>query len=470
MSQDPSLEARTRPGSLLRLLFGFEAPVSRRAYALTGFSLMAFKYAVDATVIRLATGKPWWPLDYLSPLLSTRTERFGAEHDLQQLGLVIWTLPFVWIGLSMTIRRAEDAAAPTLLGALLYFFPFFNYVWMLLLCALPSDARPPSRTRAAAPQTRTLDPKLLLAAVLVSIVVASAAFATSVYVFRSYGSVMFVGAPILLGATGSLVYNSRGLRSLKQSLLVATASTACVGGTFLLFAAEGLFCIAMALPLALPMSLLGALIGYMLSGRRRPIRSSAALVPLAWFALNWLEARESTAALGRATTTVTIAAPRETVWKHVVSFSELPPPEEFYFRLGIAHPLRARIDGAGVGAVRHCEFSTGPFVEPITTWDEPTHLGFDVILSPPPLVELSPYEELSPPHLEHYFASRRGEFRLHADGDGTRLDGTTWYELRLHPAPDWRLWSDALVHRIHSRVLQHVRMLAEADAASEARR
>lgn len=459
-----------RSGSLLRLLFGFEAPVNQRAYALAGFSLMAFKYLVDSTVIWFATGKPWWPLDYLSPLAKTRLERFGDEHDLLQLGLVIWTLPFMWVGLSMTIRRAVDAAAPPLPSALLYFVPFLNYVWMLVLCALPSGTSPAPRTCAAAPPKQSLDLKLLLAAVLTSIVVASAAFATSIFVFRSYGSTLFIGAPILLGATGSLVYNSKGRRSPGQSLVVATASTVCVGGALLLFAAEGLFCIAMALPLALPMSMVGALVGYMLSGRGRPTRSSAALVPIVWCGLSWYEARESTASLGRATTTVAIAAPRETVWKHVVSFSELPAPDEFYFRLGIAYPMRARIDGAGVGAVRHCEFSTGPFVEPITTWDEPAHLGFDVIAAPPPLVELSPYDELTPPHLEHYFSSRRGEFRLHVDGDGTRLEGTTWYELRLSPAPYWRLWTDALVHRIHSRVLQHVRGLAESEAGRDAER
>ncbi len=68
---------------------------------------------------------------------------------------------------------------------------------------------------------------------------------------------------------------------------------------------------------------------------------------------------------------VEIAASPERVWKHVVSFSDLPEPEEWYFRAGVAYPQRARIEGSGAGAVRYCEFSTGPFVEPIQVWDEP---------------------------------------------------------------------------------------------------
>ena len=41
-----------------------------------------------------------------------------------------------------------------------------------------------------------------------------------------------------------------------------------------------------------------------------------------------------------------------------------------HHRAGLAYPMRARIEGSGPGAVRYCEFSTGPFVEPIVTWDE----------------------------------------------------------------------------------------------------
>ncbi len=461
--------AERRPShSLPALLFGFEAPVNAKTYAVAGFSLMALKYAVDATAIHLATQKFWTPLDYLSPLLAARHQHFGNDHDLLQLALLAWTLPFVWIGASMTMRRAADANVPPLIGALFFFAPLFNYVWMLLLCLLPTVRRAPSTRRADS--STGIAWTRFAKAVFAAVVVASLAFATSVLVFRSYGSMVFVGAPMLLGATGSLVYGAAGQRPWKEAALVSIVSTVFVSATLLLFAAEGVFCIAMALPLALPMSLLGGLIGHGISSLGRPTRATAAAVPIFWLAASWFEAENARASPGRATTTVAVAAPRETVWKHVVSFSELPPPEEFYFRLGIAYPLRARIRGSGVGAVRHCEFSTGPFVEPITTWDEPAHLAFDVVAEPAALEELSPYDELAPPHLDGFFSSRRGEFRLHATDSGTQLDGTTWYELQLEPAPYWRLWTDALVHRIHARVLDHVRSLAEADVGPDSKR
>jgi hypothetical protein len=159
---------------------------------------------------------------------------------------------------------------------------------------------------------------------------------------------------------------------------------------------------------------------------------------------------------------VEVDAPPEVVWHNVVSFSTLPPPQEWIFRAGVACPMRATIAGEGVGAVRHCDFTTGPFVEPITRWEPPRRLSFDVTESPRPMDEWSPWGSIDAPHLHGYFRSVRGEFRLTDLGGGrTRLEGSTWYALELAPRPYWSLWADALVHSIHLRVLQHVKNLSE---------
>ena len=55
-----------------------------------------------------------------------------------------------------------------------------------------------------------------------------------------------------------------------------------------------------------------------------------------------------------------------------------------------------------------------------------------------------------------------GQFRLvRLPGGRTRLEGTTWYQHGLYPAGYWRLWSDWIIHRIHLRVLEHVKRLSE---------
>src|SRR5207302_9078608 len=141
-------------------------------------------------------------------------------------------------------------------------------------------------------------------------------------------------------------------------------------------------------------------------------------------------------------TAIRVNAPPERVWNQVVAFAEIPPPKELLFRAGIAYPIRAEISGHGVGAVRHCVFSTGPFAEPIEVWDEPRLLKFGVTANPAPLNELSPYGNIQPPHLHGYFVSKQGQFLLTAlPGDRTRLECTIGYQHTMWPATNWHSWS-----------------------------
>ena len=163
-------------------------------------------------------------------------------------------------------------------------------------------------------------------------------------------------------------------------------------------------------------------------------------------------------------TSVEVDASPEKVWRHVVSFPELPAPTEWFFRAGVAYPMRAEIIGQGSGATRHCVFSTGTFVEPIQVWDEPRLLRFAVTDNPSPMQESTPYSTIHPPHLSGFLLSRQGQFLLiPLPGGRTRLEGTTWYAHNMWPAGYWRVWADLLIHRIHLRVLNHIKVLAESD-------
>lgn len=445
---------------LARLLFGTRRPVSRRAYAVVGFGLMISKYAVDAVAIRLATGERWTPLDYLNPFFEERGRRLVDAPSWFLLAMALWTLPFIWIGASMSMRRAVDAGRSAWVG-LFFFVPVLNYLAMLALCALP---RAEPRVVDAEERPERVDDRLrsALYAVAACVVVVLGLVAFSVYVNERYGPMLFLGVPFVLGFLGAVVHNHAGLRSYGGTLLVALTSVAIAACALLLFALEGAVCIAMALPLAFPLTVGGATLGYALVSLRRPrvAEISLPLVGLCLFSL--FEERWMRVATFEVVTAIEVDAPPEAVWPNVVRFSELPPPERWLFRTGIAYPLRARIDGQGVGAVRHCEFTTGAFVEPITTWDEPTRLAFDVSAQPDPMEEWSFYGRLHPPHLDSAFRSVRGEFRLIRLPEGrTRLEGSTWYRLDIHPSAYWRLVTEPLLHAIHRRVLEHVKRLSE---------
>jgi hypothetical protein len=167
-------------------------------------------------------------------------------------------------------------------------------------------------------------------------------------------------------------------------------------------------------------------------------------------------------------TRITIDAPVANVWKNVIAFPPLPPPQELMFRAGIAYPIGAVIHGSGVGAVRYCRFSTGDFVEPITVWDENHLLAFKVVAQPPSLREIG-LGNISTPHIDrNYMRSQHGQFRLVAlDANHTLLEGTTWYQDYFWPQIYWRGLSDAIVDHIHLRVLEHVKSEAEAQTTAQ---
>src|SRR2546422_239336 len=93
----------------LRLWFGFDVPVDRRTYVLNGAGLMACKYLMDAAVVGAFTGRLFTPLDYLNPVWTMRQQALRGVPTWAVLALALWTLPFLWVGVGMSMRRALDA-------------------------------------------------------------------------------------------------------------------------------------------------------------------------------------------------------------------------------------------------------------------------------------------------------------------------------------------------------------------------
>lgn len=272
-----------------------------------------------------------------------------------------------------------------------------------------------------------------------------------------YGQALFVGAPFVQGFVAGVLAGPDSARALR----LWSISMFLVMAALVVFAYEGLFCIAMAAPIWIMIGGLGVWVGLGL----RVLASRMVVAPLLALPVLHLAERATAppATLHEATTEVVVQAPPQQVWEHLVTFDRLAPPTEWWFRAGIAYPTHATIEGRGVGAVRKCTFSTGDFVEPIEVWDEPRLLRFTVDQCPPPMFEWNPlHDHVDAAHLHGSFAAKRGQFELVPRADGsTLLRGTTWYVHGLHPEGYWRWWSDWLVHSIHRRVLEHIRDQAE---------
>jgi hypothetical protein len=411
---------------------------------------------VDALLIFAFARVIWSPLDYFATGLSLDRSAIATAPQWVKIVLALWTAPFFWIGLSMSARRAQNAGLSPWFGQL-FFVPFLNYAFMALLCVLPS------RVRAPAAQAERRDGNFAgkLKAMGLGAAAAIGVILLGVDGLESYGTFLFFGAPFVLGAVTAYAYNrSYEAKEGETSLLVLLTMLLVVVAT-IGFAIEGLGCLVMAFPLAFAVAYMGGHFGRWVALYDVDAPALSALGVLLLPATGPLWAPRGEPSLREVRSVVVVDAPPLVVWKNVVSFPRLAPPTDILSRTGISYPIGARIVGEGVGAVRYCDFSTGSFVEPITHWEPGVRLSFDITDSPPPMREWSPYA-ITPPHLDGYFTAKRGEFRLIALPDGrTRLEGSTWYELRMGPEVYWSVYANAIVERIHERVLEHIQGLSE---------
>jgi uncharacterized membrane protein YhaH (DUF805 family) len=452
-------------------LFRFDGKIGRSAYLTIGLTGVFLKDLVDIALSR-AFGREWQLENYLLPLGSPVPIGSLTDPDLHYLiGLLAASIPFAWVGLAVTAKRFRAIGWPLWL-VVLFFVPVANIASFALAAAWPEASQAGSSRETWLARIVPAD-RLGSAvfALLVTAALGTGLVALSTRVMYStgysYGWGLFAALPFIQGAVAAYAYGVHERRSLRESAAVAIVSMVVTTGALIAFALEGFACIVMAAPIAFAFAFLGALFGHALAGRSTRPNVAASLVCLAFApALMGAEAIvKRPSPVYEVTTSVDIDAPPAVVWKNVVSFPDLPPPTELAFRVGIAYPMRAKIAGRGAGAIRYCEFSTGNFVEPVTLWQPGRRLSFDVIKSPEPMREWSPYGTLDTPHLHDYMISRHGEFVLTGlSGGRTRLTGRTWYQHHLWPAAYWAIWSDAIVHQIHYRVLAHIKTLSEKNS------
>ena len=97
---------------LLRFWADIDAPIDRATYVRHGVGLVAAMY---------------WRSMQRNSLWS-----FGVPDPWLLPALGVWTLPFVWLGVTLTLRRARDAGH-SCWWSFLFFVPYINYALMAVL-------------------------------------------------------------------------------------------------------------------------------------------------------------------------------------------------------------------------------------------------------------------------------------------------------------------------------------------------
>lgn len=433
--------------------------VSRAWFVYAGVVLAVLKTTIDTFIRGVAAD------DLLNNWLTAVPTDISAARAL--LPTIWWSIPFVWIGTGLCVMRLRDAGLPRILVPV-FFIPAVNVLLFILCSLVPSSLDESSSLEEG---SRSLTSRMLpesnfgIAAftVVVCSCIGTLGVLAGAYGLGNYGAPLFLGLPFFMGFLSALLYGVRERRTMKDCVGVALLSlffTACALVCLLI---EGIMCILALFPIGAALSIVGAIVGYSVQslppeGSGRTQSSIACGLALA-LALALPVPRSQTLS---SVTTIRVNRSPQDVWPHVIAFSEIAPPKEWLFLQGVAYPVRARIEGHGVGAIRYCEFSTGPFIEPITVWNEPHELRFTVTETPPALTEFNPLGTVIAPHLDGYFESLGGQFLLTEIAPSvTRIQATTWYTHKVAPVWYWELISDPILHLIHKRVLEHIKTEAE---------
>lgn len=322
-------------------------------------------------------------------------------------------------------------------------------------------------------QPESSRPRPLHAAVICAIVstLSTMAVAYAVENVRHYGYALFLGVPVVSGLLTALLYH-HGRQWSWPRLLGLTAGNLAVSAVLVMLCKiEGFVCILMAAFLVASMTLVGILIAWGIqaltrrSARKTQLHCLALLcLPLA---MNWEASHRPTPPVLEQTTSIEVNASPDVVWQYLPSFPAIQEPPVGWLASGVAYPIASEIDGTGVGATRRCILSTGTMPEVVTVWEPGQKLEFEVKETPPAMVETNPFGEVQAPHLDGYFQARHGRFVLVPLPNGrTRIEGTSWFVHDLWPQWYWEPVTRHTVTQIHTRVLTHIKSLAESAAHS----
>lgn len=298
-------------------------------------------------------------------------------------------------------------------------------------------------------------------AVVLTVLLATPLTAWGIYGIGEYGVSLFILTPLLIGIVSTTLFGYGRKLTKREAAQISFLTLGVFTIGLIVFAIEGLICIAMAAPIGIFLTWIGGLIGRTTVNKTPDNSLTIILLTVFSIPITAFAERNSETEFYTVSTSLIIDASIETVWKNVIEFPKMEEPTEFIFKAGISYPIDSEIKGTGKGAIRYCNFNTGSFVEPITEWSEPTTLRFDVLEQPEPMTEYSPWD-INAPHLHDYFVSEHGEFKLTELPTGqTALVGTTWYRHNIKPGAYWKIWSDWIIHSIHNRVLNHIKQNAE---------
>jgi hypothetical protein len=217
----------------------------------------------------------------------------------------------------------------------------------------------------------------IIPAILATVVFSILAGVLSAKVGLEYGTTLFVFVPLLAGCIAGLCTNTFRAASLA---LVPSIGICLISLQYL--GIEGLFCIAMALPLICALALLGAALAQIVkrAGRiGRGPRGTVGTVLVGLFLVGCSGIVERVFVEPSSTQSVVTSrvftADADQVWEALLEFQRVTGRKPLLLQLGLPVPLRCTMEGKGIGAKRVCYFDDGTIEERVSIWEPPSQLG-----------------------------------------------------------------------------------------------
>src|ERR1700744_1394865 len=116
-------------------LWRWDGTINRKNYVIWGTLLFAMKFNVDRMISSLLFGKSWSIFAYAHAELF---DNLSSRIDRLHLGtLLAVSLPFLWLGVVLTVKRLRAAGLPLSL-VVLFVVPVIKFVFFAILCLVPS--------------------------------------------------------------------------------------------------------------------------------------------------------------------------------------------------------------------------------------------------------------------------------------------------------------------------------------------
>src|SRR3974390_3433943 len=118
-------------------LWSSKGTIDRGPYAVVGLVGFAIKHNLDRVLAFLAFHRQWSLFNYWIPLSrAARVTALAPADRTFLLSMLLLSLPFIWVGVVLTMRRLRGAGLPAWL-VVLFFAPYVNLLFFVILCIYP---------------------------------------------------------------------------------------------------------------------------------------------------------------------------------------------------------------------------------------------------------------------------------------------------------------------------------------------